>query len=285
MDEAPKFQLQAAIWLAALELTGASQTLEVVLHCVGEASQELHRLCERHGATLRPIPRFGEGPSAYCNKLNQLGPLLAMPGDGYLLSDTDLIFLSNPGIDYSHRAIRAKVVDRENPPWSQVLKILERAGLEAPQTHSVPDFEPEGHTLPTNCNGGLYLLPRPLLQRIAPAWRRWSTFCLEQGDVLLDKVLHSDQLGFALATLELEAPFQALTYQANYPLHQPWPDGQAAEPIRALHYHHLLGPDLRLRSEETEPAVRAAVTTANQLLAELAEDPDIRSLALRVADE
>ena len=50
-----------------------------------------------------------------------------------------------------------------------------------------------------NCNGGLYLIPAPLLPVLAPAWETWARWLLDRRGLLRDWTFHLDQVAMVLA--------------------------------------------------------------------------------------
>ncbi|GAW37382.1 hypothetical protein RA2_04465 [Roseovarius sp. A-2] len=284
VDEGPKFQIQAWLLLHNLDRLALSPETAILLSHCGRLSPEVQRKAKRHGAWVGQVARFGEGPAAYCNKLQQLDAVLGSGAQQAVLCDTDLGFLSDPCQFAMAGVIRAKPVDHPNPSPQLLRQILDLAGFIEARLDVLPDFALSEHTDRThalNCNGGLYVLPTDLLRRLAPVWHHWARFCLDQALLLGDRTIHSDQLGFCLAMLDLELPFAPLETEKNFPLHFPareYANHQSCAP-QVLHYHHKIQSDGRIKAPGVA-ALDAEVARFNALVADARTDPDfIRLLA------
>jgi len=237
VDDDPKFLMQGWNWLCSLHRLGTPARADLFVHYV--ETIEAGRLApfERMAAKLVPIKPFGEGPAAYCNKIRQLDTEALYDADWVILSDADMAFLACPTALASGAAIRGKLVDRPNPPEPVWRGLLARAGFSEPPACGI-ELNPGTPTFATNLNGGLYVIPRAYLADLRRLWPKWSRFCLDQGNLLGRRLHHSDQLGFGLALLEMNAPVDHLRIHDNFPIHLTKQlDGVAPGPIRAVHYH------------------------------------------------
>lgn len=237
VDDEPRFHAQAMRWIASAAACRTAAT-DLVIHHASELPRPLKQRAEVEDVRLVRVERFGDGPAAYCNKLQQFDALLSSGHPYVILSDVDLWFLSDPAELCVPDRVRARVVDKQNPPEDVLISLLRSAGFEGEHADVAPMFEPESRTHRFNCNGGLYLLPRASLQRLAAPWRSWSSYCLSRADLLGSYLLHSDQLGFMLAVLESGIEIAPLPAGANLPTHLPASD-YPATPVHALslHYH------------------------------------------------
>lgn len=95
-------------------------------------------------------------------------------------------------------AVAAKIADAPNPPLDVVKSVFERAGVDLPPIVAL-DFDPEMVTIEGNANGGLYLVPGSLLDRVATAWERWARWLLDHIDLLGSFGMFADQMAMALA--------------------------------------------------------------------------------------
>ena len=282
VDEAPIFQTQAWLLLHNLEqLQPMARTRVLMVHC-GVLRPELRSKAEQCGALICKVPRFGDGPAAYCNKLQQFDPVLAAGARHVTMLDTDMALLIDPGTLIVNDTVRAKLVDHCNPLRAEFQVVLERAGLGGISLDHVPEFAPKhshNTTHPRNCNGGLYSLPTGILAQLAPLWCKWARFCLDQEPVLGRATLHSDQMGFAMAMQELAAPFDALPAEANFPIHFPenaYVNHRNCNP-KILHYHRQLSADGRIVSPDV-PAISAAVDEFNAMMLGARETMDFKHL-------
>ena len=110
VDRQPRFYLQALNWMASLRpLLDGSTHLEI--HHVGPVPDWFAAVADRFGARVSQIKPFGNGSAVYCNKLQQLERLTNLEADIFILSDSDIVFLSSPTKWVVGNTVRAKVVD------------------------------------------------------------------------------------------------------------------------------------------------------------------------------
>lgn len=244
LDDHPKFLMQGWNFLLSLMevMHWPSSNTDVLVHYPDGIDRTRLRIFETLGARLVPFTPFGPGKAAYCNKLRQLDCPHIQDADYVLLFDADIALLASPLSLCVREAVRAKVVDRANPPEPVWRCLLEEAGLHGDVPLTSPDFSPKEKTSQTNCNGGLYVLPKAAVAVLRKAWLRWAHFCLDRGALLGRWAHHADQLGFNLAMIEMGLPFKPLDLADNFPTHFPAGDyGLVTErPLRAIHYHDHL---------------------------------------------
>ncbi len=247
IDRDPRFHRQLRRFVASLLLTGAGADLRLIIHHIGPRPTTAYDLPFQGDIRYQRVAPFGDGPAVYCNKLQQLENLIDLESEHVVLCDADLFFLSTPGHLTGSGRVQGRVVDRENPGGRPLRQLLDAAGFLHEPLEIDTGFGPT-RTHRLNCNGGLYVMDHAQLRVLAPAWIRWSRFCLGRADILGNKTLHADQLGFMLAMLETQLPFVALPAGANFPTHLP-PSAYAAVPNRlsSLHYHRNVLEDGRLR--------------------------------------
>ena len=219
------------------------------------------------GFGVRQVPLKPVLDGAYCNKLAQFDHLIDTNADFIALCDTDLAFLDDLRTLCDPSSVRAKPVDLPNPP----LEILEQIRLTLGIT-SVPrivptDCAPAAQTFSTNCNGGLYIIPRALLPGIA-AQILVETQAISDHIALLGKwAIHLDQVGFAMTMLRLGLDIREIPSGYNFPMHLPMTIRPTIEsPPKVLHYHWLI--DERGHIKLTgDPMVDRAVEAVNRILA------------------
>lgn len=267
VDRQPKFYLQALNWLTTLRAVADSDTC-LEIHHVGRVPAWFTATAASFGASISEIEPFGNGPAVYCNKLQQLERLCGLEADTFILSDVDIVFLASPARWIVADTVRAKIVDRASPPEPILETLLNRAGFASQTIDCAPDFLPNAQTHRLNCNGGLYVLSKKHLKQLRSPWRKWARFCLAQGDLLGNRLHHSDQLGFMLAMMELELPFDHLPTVANFPVHLPRESyyRRAIEDVYALHYHDRTDQKGFLLPTGA-PMVDRFIDAANRLLA------------------
>jgi hypothetical protein len=263
IDGAPQFEIQTRIILTSLIATGVSPG-DIVAHCTPRASARAARIAQELGVMMRPLEPFLDGK--YCNKLNQLPTLLDIAADLYVLCDTDLAFADRIDDLYSTTHIRARQVGRANPPLDVLANLLVARGLSI-EPRIVRTLLDEQPTWSVNCNGGLYLVPRGLLEYLSAAWRRETEFVFARPDVLGEWRRNADQLGFAIALLSAGLDVAELPVEVNFPL---LPAARLrhvrVDTPRVLHYH--VPPDSRgLLRTSGHPGVDRAVAKINAWLA------------------
>jgi len=230
--------MQAWNWLMSLSAI-QTQCRIFIHHTPTALSQSVKKIFSEGGATLVEVAPFGQGPAAYCNKIRQLETTEFLDADFVILSDADIAFVQDPALLARKRVFRAKTVDLPNPPQEIWSKLFERAGLGRQVEMTSIEMVEHSKTFATNFNGGLYVMPTTVARSILPLWQKWAAFCLEQHDLLGDKIHHSDQLGMGMALLESKAKIDPLPSGANLPTHLPR-DRLSLVPtqdITALHYH------------------------------------------------
>lgn len=242
VDADPKYLMQAWNLSVALGESGilADESTEFLIHYTESIDRDRLIPFEKNGARLRKIEKFGDGNAVYCNKLRQLEGDDILDADFVLLLDADVLPVSSFGDLLQGDKVRAKIVDAPNPPERIWRRLFESAGFDVADVKlATPDFGENVFTPITNCNGGVYLLPRAAVAALRESWPRWSLFCLANADLLEKWAHHSDQLGFALAMHESGLEFEPLDIYDNFPTH--FPAGLYSrlpeKAIRFIHYH------------------------------------------------
>jgi 2-polyprenyl-3-methyl-5-hydroxy-6-metoxy-1,4-benzoquinol methylase len=139
-------------------------------------------------------------------------------------------------LDLPPRSVGGKVVDAPVPPLEVVLDVFTAAGLPAPPLVQLP-WGPDQWTVSGNCNGGLYLVPDPLLPEVARAWDHWARWLLDRVELLGEWTVHVDQVAMALAlAAEGVTPFP-LDVRWNTPIHDPTRIPADPPEPAVIHYH------------------------------------------------
>ncbi|HXA31255.1 MAG TPA: hypothetical protein VNV87_03270, partial [Acidimicrobiales bacterium] len=237
VDEHPRFHLDALRWFASLtKLAGVSPT-DLVVHVVGTRSSEVLDYLRSQGVTVGRVEGF-DPRSPHCNKIAGALRLADEVIDGMaVLCDTDVVLLEDPRpISLEQGAIAGKIVDAPVPPLEVLLRIFGASGLTAPPEVQLPWGHDEW-TLSGNNNGGLYLVPGPLLARVVTAWAHWAGWLLDRAELLEEWAVYVDQVSMALALVSEGIASTPLDVRWNTPTHDPTrirPD--APEPA-GIHYH------------------------------------------------
>jgi hypothetical protein len=168
-------------------------------------------------------------------KIGQLDTLQDVDCDGVVLCDTDLAFAERLDRFLTGDHIAAKPVDYSNPPLALLEEMRTAAGIEAAPALARTSCEGEP-TYASNCNGGVYIMPRRYISALRPAWRSCAELALSMAGAW---AMHADQIGFSLATLKLGIPIAELPVEYNFPMHVPdaFARMQFSAP-RVLHYHN-----------------------------------------------
>lgn len=268
VDDQPKFRLQAFNLLATL-LGSATVPAEAVhVHLVGEHPPEFIRFLAGLGVAAVPTKPYGAAASPYCNKLTQLRSKALAAADHVALLDADVAVTTDLSRELPGPGARGKIVDTAAPPLPLLRALLRAAGLPRDAATAPAGFGP-GQTLAANLNGGVTLLDRETLAAVGPRWLKWTHFTLENARLLGPYAKHADQVGLALALIDLGLPPGHLSDRLNFPTHlrpasyRPQHDLDAA----ILHYHHRLDDD-GLLAPLRLPRVDAAMARANALIRE-----------------
>lgn len=242
IDNKPKFHMQGWNWLCSLHACGALDHVTAIVHHVGTPPEYFSKAVSEFGAKLEILDAFGTGPAVYCNKLQSFSSLARKDGAYYILTDADLFFGKSPAALCYKTAISAKLVDRANPTYEVLRVLLDRAQMFDEPINANPTFQIDKYTHRFNCNGGIYIVPGEFFVPLTTSWVKWSRFCLNQEDLLEERTIHSDQLGFMCAMIETQFPFEHLTDTSNFPLHfQPkFYDQDDYNDVDIIHYHWLL---------------------------------------------
>lgn len=279
VDNKPVFHTQAWIWGVTLRGASDPETIRPIIHHVGPAPDAFREKMKPLNIPIVQIEPFGTGPAVYCNKLQQLEPLLAHDPEHVILCDADLAFRASPTRLIQKGVLRAKIVDHPNPPLAILETVLSRLGFAGEPIDAIPTCDPDGRTHRLNFNGGLYVIPGDFLAPLAARWRSYAQACLDQSDLLGGWTKHSDQLGFMLAVRALDLPVSPLPAESNFPTHlgrESYDGIQNVDP-EILHYHHLderpPGTAPQLRPCPLHPAANQQISRVNAQLAKAYRPP------------
>ena len=214
---------------------------------------------EQLGCHVVPISPFPG--HKYCNKLQQLAPLLKRSFDEVVLLDCDIVVLED--LPAATDGVLAKPVGMPNPPLPVLEKLFDAAGL--PLRIMPTDIHGEP-TAWANANGGVYVLPRDVTEVLSQAWPRWAHWCLERVDVFGQWAAHVDQVSLALTVAAEEIPYTPLDRRWNFPTHVPQASELDREPA-VLHYHRAVTNQQQLLPIDAElPGANAAIRLVNDFL-------------------
>ena len=159
------------------------------------------------------------------------------------------------------------MVDTPVPPLEVLHQIFAAAEVPVPPTTPLPWGEDQA-TVVGNSNGGLYLIPAPLLSVLAPAWETWARWLLDRRELLRDWTFHLDQVAMALALTAEGIGSEQLDVRWNTPIHDlsripPDP------PIPAvIHYHQEIDLEGRIRMTGF-PSIDRQIERVNEAIGRL----------------
>jgi hypothetical protein len=234
IDSDERFIPQTRTFLATLIGTGISPG-DIIAQITPSAGSVVRTLPGSFGVQMRDLEPCLDG--RYCNKIAQLSTLKELECDYVVLCDTDIAFRRNLSGIVREPTVFAKPVDFPNPPLERLDALRVAAGITAAPVLTRTSCTAE-LTYRTNCNGGIYVLPFELLADFQPLWVRFARLALERSDILEHWTHHADQIGFALAMLELGLSFNELPVEYNFPTHahHSFPN-MAFDRPSILHYH------------------------------------------------
>jgi hypothetical protein len=218
------------------------------------------------GCEVYQLERFGDG--RYCNKLNQFEALRGLEYRYALLMDADMLVLRPLGKLLTGLRLRGRVVGEARPSRAALEALAQASGLATLPRPVVTDCT-DGDTLEGNLNGGLYVIPRDLVEAMETAWKRWTTWLLERSELLAREghAHHVDQVGLWLAIHHEALPWEVLPANWNYnpaKLHRSY---DPTLPISIMHYHGTLNTGGQIDLPDAPEFNRNVIAAANAQIA------------------
>jgi hypothetical protein len=178
VDQHPKFGRQAIVWASSLLIYGGAEVDSLVIHTVGEYDSEYKAIFHNWGIETQVVQGFDQRhPNS--NKLAQLETNSLHNADFVILCDCDVAFCSAVSSWVSGEAIRARIGSYAGLPSSRWGQLFCSAELPLPIARANALLD-EAETLPSYCNGGLYIIPQNLFQRLRVVWPKWDRWLLDQ---------------------------------------------------------------------------------------------------------
>ena len=260
VDDTPEIWSSIVPWLAtAIGLAGIKPAL-IHIHHVCSLRREVADLCRELEVNTHAIEPF-DPRYPHTNKIRQCTTDF-MGVRRVVLTDVDVAFAKPPPLGEIQAPVAGKIVDRPNPPVDILRDIFASAGVSplgicknayVDSSNVLSEFE----TLLGNYNGGLYVIEREYMGRIAETWTHWARWLVANVHLLGRWTKHTDQVSFCLAVSELRMTVGVLDDAWNFPLHLNVAASET-EPF-ILHHHARLNDDLRLRQTSaayTQEAIR-----------------------------
>src|SRR3984885_1947058 len=262
VDEHPRFHLEALRWFASLTALAGVHPRDLVVYVVGRDTSDALDFLRSRGVTVRSVQPF-DPRSPPCNKVASALQIAAEKAGGIVvLCDTDVAVLEDPRrLALPERSIGAKVVDSPVPPLAVLCDIFAAAGVPVPPTTPLPWGEET--TVVGNSNGGLYLVPAPLLSELAPAWEWWARWLLDRPELLLDWTFHVDQVAMALALAAQGIGSASLDGRWNTPIHDPRRIPTDPPVPAVIHYHQQIDHEGRIR-KTGKPSIDGQIERVNE---------------------
>jgi hypothetical protein len=214
MDQHPRFAEQALVWASSLLTYGGQEPDSLVIHAVGEGASECKRVADSWGIAFRIVGPFDKRhPNS--NKLVQLESEALHSADYVVLCDCDTAFCQDISSWIMGDAIRARIASLTGLPPRRWEKVFRMAGLSLPAAR-VQAMLNGLDTLPTYCNGGIYILPQPLFQKLREVWPYWDRWLLDRRDLIRPFEAFADQISFAMSCEELDLKVDHLPLELNF---------------------------------------------------------------------
>ncbi len=269
VDNHPKFVFQAYYCAKSLVEFAGAKPADIHVQFTPSVSDDLVLIFSEKGYRTHRLEAFGD--KKYCNKISQLDPFGQEDFDYLVLLDADTMALGDLSELATGTALKAKVVDTPNPPIPVLLEVARAAQLQSVGP-KLPADNGTDETFRGNCNGGVYVIPKPLLATVRTEWRKWALWLLANPEPLqrAGRSENVDQVAMWLTITAGNLAYEPLSSNYNYYGHVPGHHGYAepGKPIRILHYHEHCVNDQGLLSPRCDmnPMVHDAFTKANTLI-------------------
>lgn len=239
VDADARFTLEVLRWYATATRMAGIPGSALTVHLVGHDVSNLASFLRRQQVMVRSIAPF-DPRSPHCNKIaGALRLSSESPAGTCVLTDTDVAVFSDPrSIPIAADSVGMRPVDVPNPPIRLLRKIFATAEVPEPQAVSTA-WRRRSRTLVGNGNGGLYVIPAPLLTRVATAWEHWARWLLDRSHLLGNWSIHVDQVAMALALSAEQIAVVDVGSRWNVPTHLGRPPADSPPPA-LLHYHRAV---------------------------------------------
>jgi hypothetical protein len=268
VDKDPRFHFEALRWYAGLNRIARVDASHLVVHAVGPDSSPQLDYLRRKGVTVRSVEQF-DTRHPPCNKISGSLALMGSRTDGLvILTDSDVALLEDPrALAVSPDSIASRIVVHPLPTLEVLTVIFEAANLQLPPL--VPLDWPDGaFTVAGNGNGGLYLIPGALLDRIVSAWEKWARWLLARLHLFepVDRRRGLDQVAMAMAMASEGVGWERLDNRWNLPIPLYWKaDPRLLLPPAGLHYHKEVEPSGELKLTQV-PSVDGRIQELNSAI-------------------
>lgn len=212
VDQDPRFAQQALVWACSLLTYGGEEAESVVVHTVGESHADYIQVLRGWGMETPVVQPF-DARHPYSNKLVQLESERLHSADHVVLCDCDIVFCGDITPWITGDIVRARIASLVPP--RRLERIFETAGLSLPAVRAKTLLVGR-ETFPTYCNGGIYIIPRAVLQELREVWPRWDRWLLDRLDLIKPFGIFVDQISFAMSCEELGLSVDHLSVALNF---------------------------------------------------------------------
>lgn len=256
-----RFEFELTHWVASLTQIAGVDANKLIVCVVGDSVAEHFDRLRSDGVRVIEVESF-DSRSPHCNKISgalavaELG--LAGP---VVLTDTDMVFSSDPRVLSQAGSVAGKIVDVANPSFEILERVHNEASLPIIEVVA-PSFHPHDRTAGTNLNGGLYAVHSEDLMALATAWEMWGRWILERPELLDFEPFHSDQVAMSLALTDIGIDVVHVPVEWNFPTQHRLNPEATYETPHVLHYHRNLN-HLGLLGLTGLPVIDAAIGHVN----------------------
>ncbi|MBI2955195.1 MAG: hypothetical protein HYY30_12830 [Chloroflexi bacterium] len=265
VDRHPRFAYSAVLWAASLISYAGQEPGGILVQLVEGCDPSYRRAIESLGVRTEYVKAF-DSRHPLANRLRLLESEALRVPDYVVLCDCDLAFCSSIAPWVAGDTVRAKIVDCANLSLEHWRRLFAAAGFAPPSTTTTGTVD-RCVTLPDYCNGGLMILPRALVPRLADVWPKWDRWLLDRPELVHPFEFHTYQVAFTLSCRELGLTIDHLPSELNCPTHlSPSAVDESLEaPPLVLHYHSRLDTDGLLLPMGL-PLVDPQIAKINQLV-------------------
>jgi hypothetical protein len=274
MDRQPRFAHQALAWAATLLTYGEQKPESLVVHAVDGCHPKVRRILEFWGIATRVVDRFA-AHSRNANKLSQLESEALHTAGHVVLCDCDIVFCGNISEWITGDSIRGRTPSYSGLSLKQWSRLFRTANLGIPSAtaRALLDGKP---TLPTYCNGAVYIIPQPILQELRRVWPKWARWLFTRLELIKPFAPHVqqvavDQIALVLSCAELGLSIDPLPVEVNFPVRR-WPRGHLYRTRRSfqpLVMHHHGRNEKGLLNMTTMPYLNRQIVRVNRLLSSI----------------
>lgn len=247
VDNKPLFKAQAYIFVTSLLELLQVEPENIFVHTTHRTGEEFYKWLENKKVNIVEIAPFSEN-NLYCNKLQQLSTFENREDFDYVfLMDCDTAILTLEGLQLTEE-VYAKPVDFPNPPSNILKNIYKEAGvIYIPFKSSFP-LNNDSETEINNCNGGVYIISSKFLKKLAPKWKDYALWGINNASLFTPKYCkHADQVSFGLAMASLDEKLTHLPIEYNFPTHISKDLLPNTSP-KIIHYHGCIDEHMRLKT-------------------------------------